>query len=246
MVRHTSLCLLSWTIQPYPIHRRWWRWVIPRVQEGSLDQPLLLLWTLPGFPVLDNSVYRRQEGGQAWRRAAVLHGWWCSSRLGAAVAGKAPKIWWLLQVGPTTGKQGTLQVLWGWWPLQDLCRVPSLELTLGAPQYTEILWAAAFWGVLGIPSVTLRSKTIPGQVYQAFLLLPPWGNRITICIPLWYVSTKHPACTWHALSTILYTAYWHMTAVAGPQRFSWFLLFIPDFHWHKRNSSLLGSFLQSD
>lgn len=30
--------------------------------EGSLGQPLPLLWTLPCFPVLDNRVYRRQEG----------------------------------------------------------------------------------------------------------------------------------------------------------------------------------------
>lgn len=164
-----------------------------------------------------------------------------------------PGDWWrgegprdLVQETPASGKQGMLQVLRGRWPLQDLCRVPSLKPTLEAPQSTEITWATAFWEMLNIPSITPRSKTIPRQVYQAFLLLPPWGSRITICMPLWYVSTKHPVCTWHALSTILYTAYWRMTVAAGPQRFSWFLLFIPDFHWHKRNGLLLGSFLESN
>lgn len=127
-----------------------------------------------------------------------------------------------------------------------LWRIYTEYLASNQPLGLHNALATAFWEMLNIPSITPRSKTILGLVYQAFLLLCPQGNGITICVSLWYVITKHPVCTWHALSAILYTAYWHVTAAAGPQRFSWFLLFIPGFHWHKRNGSLLGSFLQSD
>lgn len=246
--------------------------------QAHLPLPLSGLSSLAISPAMDNR--ERRMGNTPCKKghltipccccrpSPLSSAWWQWREAGRAdkrggdllprMAGDAAPAWGLMEeegswdlVTPASSKQGMLQVLQGLWPLQDLCRVSSLKPTLGAAH--EITRATAFWEMLNIPSITLRSKTIPGQVYQAFLLLSPWGNGITICVPLWYVSTKHPVCTWHTLSTILYTAYWHMTVAAGPQRFSWFLLFFPGFHWHKRNGSLLlgmslqkGTFLQSN